>query len=102
MADIQPLSLDDLLPRARVAKDTLNDIEDKNIFISGAGGSIGSEISRQILENNPKSLIILDLSEYNLFQVEQECSGARAYKAILQDPQIAMAYLAHSEHSAPD
>ena len=82
MADIQPLSLDDLLPRARVAKDTLNDMEDKNIFISGAGGSIGSEISRQILENNPKSLIILDLSEYNLFQVEQECSALKLSKSL--------------------
>ncbi len=82
MADIQSLSLDDLLPRARVAKDALNDIEDKNIFISGAGGSIGSEIARQILEHNPKSLIILDLSEYNLFQVERECLALRLSKSL--------------------
>ena len=82
MADIQSLSLDDLLPRARVTKDALNDIEDKNIFISGAGGSIGSEIARQILEHNPKSLIILDLSEYNLFQVERECLALRLSKSL--------------------
>jgi FlaA1/EpsC-like NDP-sugar epimerase len=82
MADIQSLSLDDLLPRARVTKDVLNNIEDKNIFISGAGGSIGSEIARQILEHNPKSLIVLDLSEYNLFQVEQECLALKLSKSL--------------------
>ena len=82
MADIQSLSLDDLLPRARVTKDVLNNIEDKNIFISGAGGSIGSEIARQILAHNPKSLIVLDLSEYNLFQVEQECLALKLSKSL--------------------
>ena len=78
MADIQDLSLDDLLPRGRFAKDTLKLMSDKRIFISGAGGSIGSEITRQLLDSNPKSIILFDISEYNLFQLERECLAQKA------------------------
>ena len=73
MTDIQNLSLDDLLPRARVAKDLLDNAILKTLFVSGAGGSIGSEIARQLLENNPKAIILFDVSEYNLFNVERAC-----------------------------
>ena len=73
MTDIQNLSLDDLLPRARVAKDLLDNAMLKTLFVSGAGGSIGSEIVRQLLENNPKAIILFDVSEYNLFNVERAC-----------------------------
>ena len=75
MADIQNLSLDDLLPRARVAKDLLDDAKEKQLFISGAGGSIGSEIARQLLDNNPHSIILYDASEYNLYTLERECAA---------------------------
>ena len=54
MSDLQNLSLDDLLPRSRVATDKLFDTRNLNILISGAGGSIGSEISRQLLGTNPR------------------------------------------------
>ena len=73
MTDLQSLSLDDLLPRARAQKDFIDNIKKKTILITGAGGSIGSEISRQLLENNPDTVILFDLSEYNLFNVEREC-----------------------------
>ena len=75
MTDIQNLSLDDLLPRARVAKDLLDDALEKQLFISGAGGSIGSEIARQLLDNNPHSIILYDASEYNLYTLERECAA---------------------------
>ena len=75
MTDIQNLSLDDLLPRARVAKDLLDDAIEKQLFISGAGGSIGSEIARQLLDNNPHSIILYDASEYNLYTLERECAA---------------------------
>ncbi|MDA9068911.1 polysaccharide biosynthesis protein [Gammaproteobacteria bacterium] len=75
MTDIQNLSLDDLLPRARVVKDILDNAKEKTLFISGAGGSIGSEIVRQLLENNPKMLILFDVSEFNLFKIEGECQA---------------------------
>jgi FlaA1/EpsC-like NDP-sugar epimerase len=80
MADIQNLSLDDLLPRTRVERDVINDSKDKNFLISGAGGSIGSEIVRQMLESNPKSIILFDISEFNLFKVERECQAIAASK----------------------
>ncbi len=73
MADIQNLSLDDLLPRGRVETNTISNAENQNILISGAGGSIGSEIARQVLGNNPRSIILLEVSEYNLYVIEREC-----------------------------
>ena len=75
MTDIQNLSLDDLLPRARVAKDLIHNASEKKLFVSGAGGSIGSEIVRQLLDNNPDSIILYDSSEYNLYTLERECSA---------------------------
>ena len=81
MTDLQGLSLDDLLPRARASNDLLN-VKNKVLFISGAGGSIGSEIARQLLENKPKSIILFDVSEFNLFQVDRECQALKASKNI--------------------
>ena len=75
MADIQNLSLDDLLPRRRVERDILHDSQDKTFFVSGAGGSIGSEIVRQLMDSKPRAIILFDLSEFNLFNVERECQA---------------------------
>lgn len=80
MADLQNLSLDDLLPRGRVQADIISNAGNQNILISGAGGSIGSEIARQILNNNPLSIILLDVSEYNLYIIERECSAIKKSK----------------------
>ena len=41
----------------------------ENILITGAGGSIGSELSRQIFKLNPKQIILLDHSELNLYNI---------------------------------
>jgi FlaA1/EpsC-like NDP-sugar epimerase len=80
MTDLQGLSLDDLLPRARVSNDLLTHVKSKVLLISGAGGSIGSEIARQLLENKPKSIILFDVSEFNLFKVDRECQALKASK----------------------
>ena len=82
MTDIQNLSIDDLLPRARVKENVLGNMQGSSILISGAGGSIGSEISRQLLDSNPKVLILLDLSEFNLFTIERECLAIKQTKKI--------------------
>lgn len=82
MSDIQNLSLDDLLPRTRVERDVLNNSKDKNFLISGAGGSIGSEIVRQLLDSNPCSIILFDISEFNLFRVERECQAIISSKSL--------------------
>ncbi len=85
MTDIQNLSLDDLLPRARVKKDILSNVNDKTFLISGAGGSIGSEIARQLLSNKPKAIILFDVSEFNLFSIERECQAIKRSKNIHTD-----------------
>jgi FlaA1/EpsC-like NDP-sugar epimerase len=82
MTDIQNLSLDDLLPRARVAQGLVTNASEKTLLVSGAGGSIGSEISRQLLQHNPKSLILFDLSEISLFLVERECQAIKSAKGL--------------------
>ena len=82
MTDIQNLSLNDLLPRARVAKDLVEDVLDKTLFISGAGGSIGSEITIQLLENNPKAIILYEISEFNLFNLERSCIALKNSKKL--------------------
>lgn len=82
MTDIQDLSLDDLLPRARVKKDFLSSVKGKTLLISGAGGSIGSEIARQLLSNKPHAIILFDVSEFNLFSIERECQTIKLSKNI--------------------
>ncbi len=77
LKSIRDVSYLDLLGREEVQLD-IDAIEDlikgKRILISGAGGSIGSELVRQCLEYDPGSLILLDNSEQNLFSIEQEIS----------------------------
>ena len=82
MTDIQNLSIDDILPRARVTEDVLENASEKILLVTGAGGSIGSEIVRQLLGNKPKSIILFDVSEYNLFNVERECNAIKLSKNI--------------------
>lgn len=47
-------------------------IKDKNVLVTGAGGSIGSELCRQIIKNQPKCLVLYELSEYALYAVHQD------------------------------
>ncbi len=73
--DIQDLNLNDLLGREPVAPN-LNvmsqHIKNQVILITGAGGSIGSEISSQILSLAPRQLILLDHSEFALYQITEQ------------------------------
>ena len=82
LTDLQELSIDDILPGARISNTTVHDADKKNFFVSGAGGSIGSEITRQLLSGNPKKVILFELSEYNLFQIERECKAIIEAKSI--------------------
>lgn len=76
MAEMQELSIDDILPRKRVSKSDISFI-DSSILITGAGGSIGSEISRQVLSGNPKKIILFELSEINLYVIESELKALK-------------------------
>jgi len=57
--------------------------QNKIILITGAGGSIGSEICRQILVAKPKKIILLDISESNLFKIVSEISKSKKYCEII-------------------
>ena len=73
--DVKELDITDLLRRATVQPDhnlLSKNILNKIILVTGAGGSIGSELSRQILKENPSTLILFDVSEYSLYLIEQE------------------------------
>ena len=75
ISDIKDLSIDDLLNREQVEPDInlLNqNINSKTILITGAGGSIGSELSRQISRLNPHKLILLELNEFSLYKIYEE------------------------------
>lgn len=75
--NLREVSLEDLLGRDPVSLDWQaidNGLRDRKVLVSGGGGSIGSELCRQILLRRPKQLIIVDNSEYNLFCIEQELS----------------------------
>jgi FlaA1/EpsC-like NDP-sugar epimerase len=72
---IREVSFEDLLGRDPVDLDTESIghyLTDKIILVSGAGGSIGSELCRQVTAFNPKNLVILDKTENNLFHIEME------------------------------
>lgn len=78
VSEIKPLSLEDVLGRDEVKLDTkglINLIEGNVVLVSGAGGSIGSELCRQILKFKPSVLICVDISEFSLYQIEQEFSN---------------------------
>jgi FlaA1/EpsC-like NDP-sugar epimerase len=71
MVEMQDLSIDEILPRARVKKSFIS-MEGQTIMITGAGGSIGSEIVRQLLNGNPKKIVLYEISEINLYSIQSE------------------------------
>ena len=75
VSELKEVEISDLLGRFEVEadKELLNkNIKDKVVMITGAGGSIGSEITRQVSKNKPKSVVMLDTSEYSLYAIRKE------------------------------
>ena len=72
MSDIQNLTIDDLIPGRKTEELNIAKPEDREFLVTGAGGSIGSEIVRQLLNQNPKKIILYDISEYSLFRIYEE------------------------------
>jgi FlaA1/EpsC-like NDP-sugar epimerase len=75
--DIQKIEIEDLLGREAVKPDPYllkSCIDKKEVLITGCGGSIGSELTKQIILLNPKSLILVEQSEYFLYEIMQEIS----------------------------
>lgn len=75
VSQIRDIELNDLLGRAPVVLDNdgLHDfLTEKTIMITGAGGSIGSELCRQIIAFKPKHLVLLELNEFALYTIQEE------------------------------
>lgn len=75
LSDIKDLDIDDILNRDQVLPNTellSKNITSKVVLVTGAGGSIGSELSRQIAKQNPKKLLLLELSEFALYKIYEE------------------------------
>ena len=78
VSQIRSVELDDLLGRDPVVLDTAglkSWISNHVVLVSGAGGSIGSELCRQIARYDPRELILFELNEFALYNIEQEFSG---------------------------
>ncbi|MDA7596534.1 polysaccharide biosynthesis protein [Gammaproteobacteria bacterium] len=75
ISDLKKVKIEDLLQREvrkPIADLIAKDIKEKVILVSGAGGSIGSEICRQIIKLQPKKIILFDISEHALYQIERQ------------------------------
>ena len=72
---IRPVQIEDLLGREPVRIDldaVINYVKNKVVLVTGGGGSIGSELCRQVAANHPKMLIIFDIYENNAYEIQQE------------------------------
>lgn len=77
--DVREVSIDDLLGREKVELDwqvISRGIAGKRILVTGGGGSIGSELTRQIARLRPASLMILDQGEFNLYNIDRSLRKA--------------------------
>lgn len=75
VSKLRPVNIDDLLGRdeIRVNMDEIMDyVSEKVIMVTGGGGSIGSELCRQIAGHKPKQLVIFDIYENNAYDIQQE------------------------------
>jgi FlaA1/EpsC-like NDP-sugar epimerase len=89
---IRPVAIEDLLGRDPVELDSERIdglIHDRVVLVTGAGGSIGSELCRQILEKGPRRLVMIDQTEIALFEIENELlatpGGARCILPLIAD-----------------
>jgi FlaA1/EpsC-like NDP-sugar epimerase len=81
VSDLHDLDMNDLLGRKVVPPDVVlleKNIRNKVVLVTGAGGSIGSELCRQIIKFLPKSLVLVDSSEHALYQINEELKKAIA------------------------
>ena len=75
VSDIKDLTIEDLLNREQINANyelLSKNINSKVVLVTGAGGSIGSEISRQIIKLKPKKLILIELNEFALYKINED------------------------------
>ena len=80
LSDLNELEIEDLLGREKVAPNQnlmKKNIKSKIVLITGAGGSIGSQICREVIRIGPKKLLLLDSNEYALYSILNEISSVK-------------------------
>jgi FlaA1/EpsC-like NDP-sugar epimerase len=86
--EVKKVDIEDLLgrdpvpPRSELIQQC---ITDQVVAVTGAGGSIGSEICRQVLTQKPKKLVLIELNEYSLYAIEQELNQLKEAKGLKLD-----------------
>ncbi|MGH2572299.1 MAG: polysaccharide biosynthesis protein [Actinomycetota bacterium] len=86
--DIRDVRIEDLLGRQQVETDldaVAALVRGRRVMVLGAGGSIGTEIARQVAEFDPSSLVLLDHDETHLFEILSNLDGAAAIEGALVD-----------------
>lgn len=92
ISDLRELDIDDLLGREPVMPNSIllaMNVSGKVVLVTGAGGSIGSELCRQILSVGPKKLLLIELSEYALYRIHQELEEKLAGRVVEIVPLLA-------------
>jgi len=80
---LRDISYEDLLGRKPVHLDAMgirNYLDGKTVLITGCGGSIGSELCRQVIKFQPRLVILLDASEENLFKIQMELQNEKYFR----------------------
>ena len=104
---LREIRVEDILGRREVSVDytSIGYVTDKVVMVTGAGGSIGSELSRQLATMSPRLLLLVDHSEGNLFTIEHELQAERHFtdlKACLLDIRDKVKLRALFETQRPD
>lgn len=95
LSELKPVLIEDLLGREPSVPDPVllaQAVQGKTVLVSGAGGSIGTELCRQILRLSPAALVLLERNEYALYRIQQELTdlarqegGACPVRSVLAD-----------------
>lgn len=91
VSSMRKVDILDVLDRQTVEPDAKllqMNIKDKCVLVTGAGGSIGSELCRQVIKNKPKCLVLYELSEFALYSIHQELTIKQANTPAYQDIKI--------------
>ncbi|MGP4846099.1 polysaccharide biosynthesis protein [Marinobacter sp. 1Y8] len=96
--DIRDLEIEDLLGRDPVQPDAAivaRSLFDKSVMVTGAGGSIGSELCRQILRHKPKVLVLFERSEFALYAIEKELGSINSIEGLEVEIQPVLGSVVH-------
>ena len=80
---IEDIKIEDLLERESIKLDNMNvvrEVLDKTILVTGAAGSIGSEICRQVIQYHPKRIVMVDQAESPMYDLQWELRNTEPYK----------------------